>query len=220
MLALTASALHFGKTALYVTAALLAVSLFGTVAVRADRTGVFSYPGTWTIEYFQDAAHTTPWTDYATDGSGVGLPTYPQNGLSPLIGPGDTIYLLITVSGSTASQHVWYEIDGGNAPYPAPADLGTLDGTGSAVDLPFAWTNNLSAAFRANICTVPEKIALGGATEPSSSIFDGNIIDHLLPGSQPGTVCTPPGVPEFPVSIATIVASLVPIAFILRRKIR
>src|SRR3989304_1041381 len=32
----------------------------------------FDFPGTWMIEYFQDAARTIPWANYVIDGSGIG----------------------------------------------------------------------------------------------------------------------------------------------------
>ena len=177
--------------------------------------GTFDFPGTWTIEYFQDAGYATPWVNYATDGSGIGG----ASGPSPLVGSGQTIYVKIKVSGSTPNAYLWYEIDGGNPPYPGPANLCQLNGSGNSLagGCLTSWTNNLTSQFRAGMCTVPEKIALMSSGTPGGNDFDGHIADHLLAGSQTGTVCAPGGVPEMPISGPLLIATALPLLMLLRR---
>jgi hypothetical protein len=176
--------------------------------------------GSWLIEYFtvsSGSCTATAWSAYAMDGQGIGG----GSGLSPLVGSGVSICIKLSVSGSSDDgKKVWSEIDGGNSPYPGPVYLFTISGgSGSGT---YIWTNNLSEAFRLNFCTVPVKVALGDSatTAPSSNAFDGHNADHLLAGSQPGTVCAPAGVPETPLSGPLLVASALPLVFLARRTIR
>ena len=167
------------KTSLLLTALVIAVSLSVAPFALANLTNVTlnTIAGTWSISYYTDAGHTTPWTNYASNGDSQ-------------VGSGVTIYAVITVTGSTANKYVWVEIDGGNSPYPAPQYIGQLNGSGGGT-LNWSWTNNLSDAWLVNLCTVPIKIALGDSSTsaPTNGDFDGNILDHYVPGDSQNNYC-------------------------------
>src|ERR1700730_8943383 len=152
--------------------------------------------GTWTIQYYSDAAHTTPWSPYVTGGLSrlaCGSPSIPK------VAIGQTIYIVLTATGlSRGVDTVDYVLGTGSAPFPDRFTCGTADATGT-VTCSFSYTNNLTPSFASTTCIVDEIVVL--------SNIDGDRIDDLALGTQAGTVCMPTVAPEFPAGLAVIFAA-------------
>lgn len=214
-----------------VMAVVLVVGFASPAVFAATTTTTTSTAQVWDIYYTSGGctngyATGAAWTPSYQDGGGFasGGNLYPD---SPVIS-GTTIYIGINVTGGNPNTSYYYEIDGGNSPYPAPQLLLTTDSSGSGHGCLSIDTSGFASSFS---CTVPEKIASGS---DSSNAFDGHIIDHLL-ASDFGTNCVgtsttstgtfpPPSVPEFPfggmLAVFAILAPAFAIISMRRRGIR
>jgi hypothetical protein len=154
---------------------------------NANRSGQFSFSGTWSIQYFTVAGATctsTPWPSYVADGVGIG-----GSGQSPIVNPGQSICVKVSVTSSSDSgKNVWYEIDNGDSPYPPAAKLFTIvSGSGSGS---FIWSNAEFSSSVANCGTAPERLAEAAATViPGNIDFAAHTADHFV-NTAIGSTCS------------------------------
>jgi len=106
---------------------IVAFVVLGQIApAHADKTNCLIAGATFTINYYQDAAHTMPWTAYQTDGNTCGSQS------SPVVDVGQTIYFQITVTGASPDgQVVWYQVPGYTAQDICTIASGGCSGPGS-----------------------------------------------------------------------------------------
>lgn len=200
------------------------LAVLGILALSAFAVPAFAKgpSGTWTINYYSDSGCTTTWGFPAQDGGGFGTGNLSPK--SPGITVGDTIYFTISVTGGAKSTGYYYEIDGGNAPWPAASSSAilTTDSTGAGSSGCLSFGPVTQAQANAVSCTVPEKISQG-----NNHSFDGNIIDHFVISGNVNGNCgsghnfpppPPPGVPQFPAGLMVGVAALAPLLLFLRRR--